>query len=97
MKTKLYIAGAGNLIDAIATYILTQYYGAIELNPFMAWLLRYPEFAMILKVSIVTLILIYVYYSERTKYSNTLATFAAVLYGFMGLYYIVMFIVLFWI
>lgn len=94
MKTKLCIAGAGNLIDCLATFILTQYYGVPELNPFMAWMLQWPVFAMIIKLSVVSFVLIYAWYSEHNKYTETLATFASLLYGAIGVYYIVCFIVL---
>lgn len=96
MKTKLIIAGIGNYIDAVATYILTQYYGFIELNPIMAWpLLRWPELIIVAKIIIVTSILLFAYYTKRQKYMNIFATFAALLYGSLGIYYIVFFVVLF--
>ena len=95
MKTKLIIAGIGNLIDTIATYIVTQYYGAQELNPFMSWLLQWPKFAMALKFVIVTSLLVYTWYSERTKYSGMFATIAAWLYCSIGVYYIVYFMIFF--
>jgi hypothetical protein len=95
MKTKLIIAGVGNIIDAVATSILTQYFGFFELNPIMAWLLQWPVFAMVSKVIIVTSILLFAYYTKRQQYMNIFATFAALLYGSMGIYYIVFFIILF--
>lgn len=91
MKTKLIIAGIGNYIDAVATYILTQYYGFVELNPIMNWCLQWPEVAIVSKVVIVTSLLLYVYNTKRSKYTNALATFAAILYGTMGIYYLVIF------
>lgn len=95
MKTKLIIAGVGNFIDAIATYILTQFLGFIELNPIMNWCLQWPEVAIVSKVVIVTSILLFAYYTKRQQYMNIFATFAALLYGSMGIYYIVMFMMLF--
>ena len=95
MKTKLIIAGIGNFIDAIATYILTQFLGFTELNPIMNWCLQWPEVAVVSKVVVVTSLLLYAYSTKRQKYMNALATFAAVLYGGMGLYYIVIFAILF--
>lgn len=91
MKAKLIIAGVGNFIDAIATYILTQYLGLIELNPIMAWLLQWPEFAVVSKVVVVTSILLYAYNTKRQEYMNIFATLAAILYGTMGIYYLVIF------
>lgn len=95
MKTKLIIAGVGNFIDAIATYILIKYFGAVELNPIMMWLLQWPEFAVVSKIVVVTSILLYAYNTKRQEYMNIFATFAALLYGALGTYYIVMFILLF--
>ena len=92
MKTKLIIAGIGNLIDIFATFILTQYYNIPELNPFMAWLLQWPIFAMNLKFFIVSGILVFVWYSEHNKYTNFLANFAAILYGGVGAYYLIYFL-----
>lgn len=89
MKTRLCIAGIGNLIDCIVTFIFTQYFGVPELNPFMAWLLQWPIFAMVFKMVVVTSVLVYAWRSEHNKYTEGLATFAAVLYGAVGLYYIV--------
>jgi hypothetical protein len=94
MKTKLIIAGVGNLIDIFATYILTQYYGVPELNPFMAWLLQWPEFAMVFKFVVVSFVLLYTWYSEHTKYSDMLATIVAWIYGSIGAYYIVYFLIM---
>lgn len=96
MKTKLIIAGVGNFIDAIATFILTQRFSFMELNPIMAWLLQWPVFAMVSKVIVVTGILLFAYYTKRQQYMNIFATFAALLYGSMGIYYIVMFMMLFY-
>lgn len=95
MKTKLMIAGTGNIIDAVATYILTQYYGFIELNPFMALLLQYPIFAVVSKIVVVTSILLFIYHTKRTRYVDALATFAATIYGSLAIYYIVFFMCLF--
>jgi phosphoglycerol transferase MdoB-like AlkP superfamily enzyme len=94
MKTKLVIAGVGNLIDIFATFILTQYFGVPELNPFMAWLLQWPVFAMVFKFIVVNSVLLYTWYSKRTKYSDMLATIAAWIYGGIGAYYIVNFIII---
>lgn len=94
MKTKLTIAGIGNIIDAVATFILTQYFGFLEINPIMAWLLQWPILAVVSKVIVVTGILLFAYYTKRQQYMNIFATFAALLYGSMGIYYIVFFTVL---
>ena len=93
MKTKLIIAFIGNIIDAVATFILTQYFGFVELNPIMAWLLQWPVFTVVSKIIVVTSMLLYIYHTKRDKYVNTLATFAALLYGSLGVYYIVFLIV----
>ena len=94
MKATLIIAGIGNIIDAVATFILTQYFGFLEINPIMAWLLQWPVLAVVSKVIVVTCILLFAYYTKRQRYMDIFATFAALLYGSMGIYYIVFFTVL---
>lgn len=94
MKTKLIVAYIGNIIDVVATLILTQYYGFIEINPFMAWLLQWPILAVVCKITAVTSILAFIYYTKRDKYTNLMANIAAIIYGGLGLYYIIIFIML---
>lgn len=94
VKAKLIIAGIGNFIDGIATFILTQFYGFQELNPFMLVLLQWPVLAITLKIMVVTSLLFYIYHKKDEKYMNGLATFAASFYGFMGLYYILIFLLI---
>ena len=94
MKTKLIIAYIGNIIDVVATLILTQYYGFIEINPFMAWLLQWPILAAVCKITAVTGILAFIYYTKRDKYTDLMASIAAGLYGGLGIYYIIIFIML---
>lgn len=88
MKIKLIVTWIGNLIDAVATIILTQRYGFLEINPFMAWFLKWPVLAMICKIVAITGVLIYIYHKRSTKYVDALASFAAALYGGLGVYYI---------
>lgn len=95
IKSRFIIAGIGNLIDAIATYILTQYYGFMEANPVMARFLElHPLITVILKVIVVSTILFYAYRKEHNKYTSILATFAACLYGAIAIYYIVFFTII---
>lgn len=94
MKTKLIIAYIGNIIDIVATLILTQHYGFVELNPVMAWLLQWPAIAAISKIIAVSSILLFIYYTKRDKYTDLMANIAAIIYGGLGLYYITIFIML---
>lgn len=94
IKSRFIIAGIGNFIDAIATFILTQFYGFLEVNPIMAWLLQYPLLTVFLKITVVSSVLVYAYRQEHNKYTSILATFAACLYGAIAIYYIVFFIIL---
>lgn len=94
IKSRFITAGIRNLIDAIATYILTQFYGFLEVNPIMAWLLQYPLLTVFLKITVASGVLIYAYRQEHNKYTSILATFAACLYGAIAIYYIVFFIIL---
>ena len=94
VKTKLIIAGIGNFIDGISTFILTQFYGFQELNPLMLVLLQWPVLAITLKIIVVTSLLFYIYSKKDEKYINGLSTFAASFYGFMGIYYILIFLLI---
>lgn len=95
MKTKLIIAGIGNIIDAVATFILTQYFGFVELNPVVGLLLQHPMFFVSIKIIVVNSILLYAYHTKNDKYVDTFATFTASLYGGIGMYYILWFLILF--
>ena len=95
MKTKLIMAYIGNIIDAAATLILTQYFGFRELNPIMAWMLQWPVLATIFKITVVTCVLAFLYNTKRSKHTEAIATVAAMLYGSLAMYYIVIFIFLF--
>ena len=95
MKTKLIIAWIGNLIDIFSTlYLLNNYSFFYELNPLMRWLLQWPILAVVCKLVVVGGILIYIYYKQNASYANSLANFAAVLYGGLGVYYILWFSIL---
>lgn len=94
MKTKLIIAFIGNIIDIVSTLILMRYYEFIEINPVMAWLLQWPVLAAACKIIAVTGILLFIYYTKRDKYTDLMANIAAMIYGGLGLYYIIIFIIL---
>lgn len=91
-KAKLIIAGIGNVIDIVATLILINYFGLVEVNPIMAWLLQWPLLAMSVKFIGVNSILLFVNFTKRKKYMDGLATFAAIMYGSLGCYYLWFFI-----
>lgn len=91
-KAKLIIAGVGNVIDIISTLILINYFGFEEMNPLMRVFLQYPVIASITKIVGVTSILLYLNFTKRERYTNGLATFAAILYGGLAVYYILFFI-----
>ena len=59
MKTKLIIADIGNIIDAVATFILTQRFGFMEINPIIACLLQWPVAFAVVKIAVMTLLLLY--------------------------------------
>jgi hypothetical protein len=94
MKTKLIIAYIGNIIDVVATLILTQYYGFVEINPFMAWMLQWPFLAMSFKMMIMTGIVQYIYCAKKDKYTEMMANIVMIMYGGLGLYYITIFMML---
>ena len=91
MKIKLIIAWIGNLIDAFATvYLLSNYSCFYEINPFMAWLLQFPILAIVCKLVVISVILAYLYYAERDKCTEAVAGFAAIWYGGIGAYYLIL-------
>ena len=95
MKTKLIIAWIGNLIDIFATlYLLNNYSYFYELNPLMRWLLQWPVLAIICKLVVVGGILIYIFCKLDAKYADIMANFAAILYGGLGVYYLLCLIIL---
>ena len=90
MKTKLIIAWIGNIIDAFSTVYLLSNHSFYEINPLMRWLLQWPILAVVCKLVVVGGILIYIYCKRNTKYANAMANFAALLYGGLGVYYLLL-------
>lgn len=91
-KAKLIIAGIGNVIDIVATLILINYFGLVEVNPLMGWLLQWPWIAVATKLIAINGILLFLNFTKRKKYTDGLATFAAIMYGGLGTYYLLFFI-----
>lgn len=93
MKTRLIIAYIGNTIDLIATLCLLRM-GFYEANPIMRHLLNYPWLASIVKISAMTWLCWFLWKRREDRHAKPLATFAAVVYALLTVYYIVFFAVM---
>lgn len=89
IKSKLIIAGIGNLIDTISTLIVVNYYGFIETNPVMAWLLQYPLAFIAVKILTVTGVLGFIWRTRTDKHANIMATIVAIVFSCIAVYYLV--------
>lgn len=93
MRTRLIIAGIGNLIDLIATLHLLGV-GFVEINPIMAQLVPYPRLFAAVKMGAMTGVLLFLWKNREDRHAKPLATFAAVVYALLTVYYIVFFAVM---
>jgi len=76
-----------NIFDAIVTSLWVEYFGAVELNPFMNWLLSlgYPAFITIKTLSM--FLLSYLFWDRRNKQFTNLALYLGlVIYGTIAVY-----------
>lgn len=89
IKSKLIIAFLGNLIDTISTLIVVNYYGFIETNPVMAWLLQYPPAFIAVKILSVTGVLVFIWHTKTDKHANIMATVVATVFSCIAVYYLV--------
>lgn len=88
MRTRLIIAGIGNLIDLIATLHLIRV-GFMEINPIMAHLVLYPRLFAAVKMGAMTGVLLFLWKRREDRHAKPLATFVAVVYGAIAFYYII--------
>ena len=86
MRTRLIIAGIGNLIDTIATLHLSKL-GCYELNPIMRHLLDWPVVFVLVKLTAMTGVCLFLWKNREDAHAMPLATFAAVVYGGIAVYY----------
>lgn len=93
MKLRLCIAYIGNFIDLISTIYLTQL-GFYEVNPFMRPLLAYPWLFSLVKLSAMTYVCLFLWKRKEDRHALPIATFAAVVYGLIAVYYMVWMIVI---
>lgn len=93
MRTRLIIAGIGNLIDLIATLHLADQ-GFYELNPIMRRLLPYPWLFALVKLAAMTAVQLFLWIRREDKHALPLATFTAAVYGMIAVYHIVVFAVM---
>jgi hypothetical protein len=88
MKLRLIIAHIGNIIDIIATLHLTEQ-GFYEANPFMRPLLDCPWLFATVKLLAITLVCLFLWKRKEDRHALPLATFAAVVYGLIAVYYMI--------
>lgn len=94
MKTPLIIAGVGNLIDMVSTlYLINK--GYTEANPFMAALLPYPLLFSVVKIGAMGWVLWILWKSREYRTARITAWIAAVVYGLISVYYLVLLPILF--
>ena len=90
MTTLLTLAFLGNRIDTAATLYLSSL-GYIEANPVMAWLLQCPAVFAGVKIGAMTAVVWWLWKRRGDRNAALAATAAAMVYGAVGVYYIVFF------
>ena len=86
----LIIAYIGNIIDTAATLYLYSK-GGLEINPFMALLLKSPWMFAVVKISIMSILVMRLWACREDKTAKIAAWVAAAIYGALSLYYCVIF------
>lgn len=89
MTPLLIIAGLGNFIDTLSTLYLYGL-GYVEANPVMALLLPHPWLFVLVKLTVMTALLLWLW-KRRAK---SAATVAAVVYGAVAMYYGIFFLII---
>lgn len=89
--TKLSVAYVGNIIDIIATLLLTGL-GAEELNPIMAWLLQWPAAFVTVKIILMSYAVTVIWFAPKTRTTEICVWIVFLTYGLIGLYYIGIFL-----
>lgn len=91
IRTSLLIAWLGNLVDMVSTLYLHSI-GYTEANPVMACLLDTPLVFALAKITLMTLLLLYLWQKREDKHAKVLSGLAAVIYGAITIYYGVFFL-----
>ena len=87
---KKYIAiGCFNIMDIIATLYLCYKEAFVELNPFVAILLKNPILFVIVKIGLMTIVLVRLWNGREDKRVNIVINFGFYLYGLLCMYYFV--------
>ena len=86
MRTRLIIAGLGNLIDTLSTVYLHRQ-GFVEANPVMAALLSHPLLFILVKMAVFTALLLWLWKRRDDRHALPLAALAAIVYGAIAVYY----------
>lgn len=87
MRTLLFTAWLGNAIDMVSTLYLVNM-GFIEANPVMRRVLEYPAVFVLVKLGAMTALVFWLWHRRQDRHAIPLATFAAVVYGAIAVYYL---------
>lgn len=93
MKTRLFIAYVGNIVDTASTLYLFGK-GHPELNPLMAWLLQCPLLFGIVKICTMTVVIVLLWMFRKKMCSLLASWVAALVYGAIAVYYSMIFTLL---
>lgn len=88
MILRLFIAFIGNLIDMIATLYLVNC-GYHEANFVMRSCLHYPPFFIFIKLILMSYVVYKLWQERNNKIAILLSYFAAIVYGFLSIYYFI--------
>lgn len=94
MKILLITTWLCNAFDAAATVYLHSAYQFTEVNPVMAWLLRWPWAFALVKIGAMTGVVLWLWRSRESKLAYAASWVAAVAYCAVALYYIQLFVFL---
>lgn len=78
----------GNIIDTISTLLL-RCGDFVEINILIAPLLNYPLLFVLIKVGIATIVTIRIYACRKSRHAYTASLIAAIIYGGISVYYVV--------
>ena len=90
METRLIFTWVCNLADTVSTLYLFGC-GYTEVNPVMAWLLRWPAVFAGVKIGAMTAVVWWLWKRRGDPNAALAATAAAMVYGAVSVYYIVFF------
>lgn len=76
-----------NLIDTVSTLILIRTGMFVEVNPLMALLLQNPFLFVLVKISVMTIVLLYLWKQKEHKKAQFVMNVGCWIYGLLAFYY----------